>query len=87
MPWWQDLVSGHRKNRLSRRDTSPCRETPWIRGWKLNDAVVKGASAISRLFRTYAFFTIRKLWLRSISGKPWPHYDEEGKWCNCVTYQ
>lgn len=20
-------------------------------------------------------------------GKPWPHYDEEGKWCNCVTYQ
>jgi hypothetical protein len=17
---------------------------------------------------------------------PWPHFDEEGKWCNCVTY-
>ena len=17
---------------------------------------------------------------------PWPHFDEDGKWCNCVTY-
>jgi len=17
---------------------------------------------------------------------PWPHYDENGKWCNCITY-
>jgi hypothetical protein len=20
-------------------------------------------------------------------GGPWPHFDEEGKWCNCVTYE
>ena len=21
------------------------------------------------------------------TGGPWPHFDEEGKWCNCVTYE
>jgi hypothetical protein len=24
-------------------------------------------------------------WQRRWSG-PWPHYDDEGKWCNCITY-
>ncbi len=35
--------------------------------------------------------TRRKLFTRAARriapGGPWPHFDEDGKWCNCVPYQ
>ena len=84
MPWWQDLVNGIPK---------PIVQEGYIRvpdrpglGVELNDDVVK------QHLRRPGYFEPTPMYDDFIvsgfrTGGPWPHYDEDGKWCNCVSYQ
>ena len=84
MPWWQDLVSGVPKPVVDKGYvTVP--DTPGL-GLELNDAVVK------EHLRRPGYFEPTPMYDEAIvsgfaPGGPWPHFDEEGKWCNCVSYQ
>jgi L-alanine-DL-glutamate epimerase-like enolase superfamily enzyme len=84
MPWWQDLVTGAAKPIIDKGYvTVP--ERPGL-GLELNDAVVK------EHLRRPGYFEPTPMFDDPIvsgfrTGGAWPHYDEEGKWCNCVTYQ
>ena len=84
MPWWQDLVTGVPKPMIDQGYvTVP--ERPGL-GLELNDEVVKehlrrpGYFEPTPMFDDYIVSGFR-------TGGPWPHYDETGEWCNCVTYE
>ncbi len=84
MPWWQDLVTGIPKPIIDKGYvTVP--EKPGL-GLELNDEVVKehlrrpGYFEPTPMFDDYIVSGFR-------TGGPWPHYDETGKWCNCVTFE
>jgi len=84
MPWWQDLVTGVPKPIIEKGHvTVP--EKPGL-GLELNDAVVRehlrrpGYFEPTPMFDDYIVSGFR-------TGGPWPHYDETGKWCNCVSYE
>lgn len=85
MPWWQDLVTGCEKPIINDGYiTVP--EGPGI-GVELNEAVVKGHLRFPGYFEPTpeCDFPGTSGYQRRWAG-PWPHYDEEGNWCNCVTY-
>ncbi len=84
MPWWQDLVKG--KKPIIRDGHIDVPAGPGL-GVELNDDVVKEHLRFPQYFEpTPQFdFPVTSGFQRRWSG-PWPHYDEEGKWCNCVTY-
>jgi L-alanine-DL-glutamate epimerase-like enolase superfamily enzyme len=84
MPWWQDLVSGIPKPIIKEGYIS-VPETPGL-GLELNDALVKEHLRLAGYFEPTPFYD-QEIVAAFNFGKPWPHYDEEGKWCNCVTYQ
>jgi L-alanine-DL-glutamate epimerase-like enolase superfamily enzyme len=84
MPWWQDLVSGVPKPIIDKGYVK-VPDLPGL-GLELNDAVVK------EHLRRPGYFEPTPMYDDVIvsgfaPGGPWPHFDEEGKWCNCVTYQ
>lgn len=84
MPWWQDLVSGVPKPIID-KGYAAVPERPGL-GLELNDTVVK------EHLRRPGYFEPTPMFDDPIvsgfrPGGPWPHYDEEGKWCSCVTYQ
>jgi L-alanine-DL-glutamate epimerase-like enolase superfamily enzyme len=84
MPWWQDLVTGIPKPIVDKGYVS-VPEKPGL-GLELNDSVVK------EHLRRPGYFEPTPMFDDPIisgfrPGGPWPHYDEEGKWCNCVSYQ
>jgi L-alanine-DL-glutamate epimerase-like enolase superfamily enzyme len=83
MPWWQDMVTGVPKPIIDKGYvTVP--EKPGL-GLELNDAVVKehlrrpGYFEPTPMYDDFIVSDFR-------TGGPWPHYDETGKWCNCVSY-
>jgi L-alanine-DL-glutamate epimerase-like enolase superfamily enzyme len=84
MPWWQDMVTGVPKPIIDKGYvTVP--EKPGL-GLELNDAVVK------EHLRRPGYFEPTPMYDDPIvsgfrTGGPWPHYDETGKWCNCVSYE
>ncbi len=83
MPWWQDLVNGIPKP-IIQQGYIAVPDRPGL-GVELNDAVVK------EHLRYPGYFEPTPMYDEPIvSGfrraGPWPHYDENGKWCNCVTY-
>lgn len=84
MPWWQDMVTGVPKPIIDKGYvTVP--EKPGL-GLELNDAVVK------EHLRRPGYFEPTPMYDDFIvshfrTGGPWPHYDETGKWCNCVSYE
>ena len=84
MPWWQDLVKGVPKPIIDKGYVA-VPETPGL-GLELNDDVVKehlrrpGYFDPTPMFDDFIVSGFRL-------GGPWPHYDETGKWCNCVTYE
>ena len=83
MPWWQDLAVGIEKP-LIQNGHIRVPEKPGL-GVELNEAVVK------EHLRYPGYFEPTPMYDEPIvSGfrrvGPWPHYDEDGKWCNCVTY-
>ncbi|MGA2144695.1 MAG: mandelate racemase/muconate lactonizing enzyme family protein [Bryobacteraceae bacterium] len=84
MPWWQDLVTGIPKPIIDKGYvTVP--EKPGL-GLELNDAVVKEHLRRPGYFEpTPMFDDVIVSGFRT--GGPWPHFDETGKWCNCVTYE
>ena len=84
MPWWQDMVTGVPKPIINAGYvTVP--ETPGL-GLELNDDVVKEHLRRPGYFEpTPMFDDVIVSGFRL--GGPWPHFDEEGKWCNCVTYE
>lgn len=83
MPWWQDLVTGVPKPIIEKGYvTVP--ERPGL-GLELNDAVVKEHLRRPGYFEPTPMFDDRIV-SGFHTGGPWPHYDETGKWCNCVTY-
>ncbi len=84
MPWWQDLVTGVPKPIVDKGYvTVP--ERPGL-GLELNDAVVKEHLRRPGYFEpTPQFDDVIVSGFRT--GGPWPHFDENGKWCNCVSYE
>jgi L-alanine-DL-glutamate epimerase-like enolase superfamily enzyme len=84
MPWWQDLVAGIPKP-LIKDGYYTVPETPGL-GLELNDTVVKEHLRRPGYFEPTPMFD-DKIVAGFTLGGPWPHYDETGKWCNCVTYE
>lgn len=84
MPWWQDLVTGVPKPIIDKGYVA-VPEKPGL-GLELNDAVVKEHLRRPGYFEpTPMFDDVIVSGFRP--GGAWPHYDDEGKWCNCVSYQ
>lgn len=84
MPWWQDLVTGVEKP-IVKDGYYTVPERPGL-GIELNDDVVK------EHLRRPGYFEPTPMYDDMIvsgfaPGGAWPHYDEDGKWCNCVSYQ
>ena len=84
MPWWQDLVAGVPKPIIDKGYVA-VPEKPGL-GLELNDAAIK------EHLRRPGYFEPTPMFDDPIvsgfrPGGPWPHFDETGKWCNCVTFQ
>jgi hypothetical protein len=85
MPWWQDLVTGVPKPIIENGYVKVPDDRPGL-GLDLNDATLKehlrrpGYFEPTPMFDDFIVSGYR-------TGGPWPHFDEEGKWCNCVTYE
>ena len=84
MPSWQDLVKGVPKPIIDKGYVA-VPETPGL-GLELNDDVVKEHLRRPGYFEPTPMFD-DMLVSGFAPGGPWPHYDEDGKWCNCVSYQ
>ncbi len=83
MPWWDDLVSKPVKP-VIRDGYVQVPNEPGL-GIELNEAVVK------EHLRYPGYFEPTPMYDDFITSGfrragPWPHFDEEGNWCNCVTY-
>ena len=83
MPWWQDLVTKPSKP-IIQDGYVTVPDTPGL-GVELNDEVVKehlrypGYFEPTPMYDDFIVSGFRR-------AGPWPHYDENGKWCNCITY-
>jgi L-alanine-DL-glutamate epimerase-like enolase superfamily enzyme len=83
MPWWQDLVTKPSKP-IIQDGYVTVPDTPGL-GVELNDEVVKehlrypGYFEPTPIYDDFIVSGFRR-------AGPWPHYDENGKWCNCITY-
>lgn len=83
MPWWDDLVTKPVKP-VIRDGYVQVPDEPGL-GVELNEEVVK------QHLREPGYFEPTPFWNKMMTSGwrrngPWPHFDEEGKWCNCVTY-
>ncbi|MCW5982245.1 MAG: mandelate racemase/muconate lactonizing enzyme family protein [Bryobacteraceae bacterium] len=83
MPWWQDLVKKPAKPIINDGYMELPNE-PGL-GVELDDEVVKKHLRTPGYFEPTPIFDemITSGWRRT---GPWPHFDEEGNWCDCVTY-
>ncbi len=83
MPWWGDLINGPKKP-IIQDGHIPVPDTPGL-GVELNEPVVKehlrypGYFEPTPMFDDFIVSGYRRV-------GPWPHYDEDGKWVNAVTY-
>jgi L-alanine-DL-glutamate epimerase-like enolase superfamily enzyme len=84
MPWWQDLVTGVPKP-IIKDGFVTVPEKPGL-GLELNDDVVKAHLRRPGYFEPTPMFD-DPIVSGFRTGGPWPHYDETGKWCNCVTFE
>jgi L-alanine-DL-glutamate epimerase-like enolase superfamily enzyme len=84
MPWWQDLINC--KKPIIDNGAIEVPAGPGL-GVELNEQAIKEHLRFPGYFEpTPQFdFPVTSGFQRRWSG-PWPHFDEEGKWCNCVTY-
>jgi L-alanine-DL-glutamate epimerase-like enolase superfamily enzyme len=84
MPWWQDLVAGVPKPIIDKGYVA-VPEKPGL-GLELNDPVIKEHLRRPGYFEPTPMFDDPIVSGFRLGG-PWPHFDETGKWCNCVTYE
>jgi L-alanine-DL-glutamate epimerase-like enolase superfamily enzyme len=83
MPWWGDLVTGPSKP-IVQEGYIPVPDTPGL-GVELNEPVVRehlrypGYFEPTPLFDDFIVSGFRRV-------GPWPHYDEDGRWVNAITY-
>jgi hypothetical protein len=84
MPWWQDLVKGTTKPIID-KGYIKVPDTPGI-GVELNEEVVKEHLREPGYFEPTKEYDNIKL-QGFHSGGAWPHFDDDGKWCNCVSYE
>ena len=85
MPWWQDLVNGPEKPIVDAGYTT-VPDAPGI-GLELNEEVCKEHLRYPGYFEPTPEYDKIKL-MNFHSGGPWPHFDDDGNWCdNCVSYQ
>jgi L-alanine-DL-glutamate epimerase-like enolase superfamily enzyme len=85
MPWWDDLVKGPSKP-IIKDGYVEVPNTPGL-GVELNEEVVKEHLRFPGYFEPttmYDHYANGACGFRR--GGPWPHFDEEGNWCNCETY-
>ncbi len=83
MPWWEDLVTGPKKP-IIQNGYIPVPDTPGL-GVELNESVVKEHLRYPGYFEpTPMFDDFIVSGYRRVGA--WPHYDEDGKWVNAVTY-
>ena len=83
MPWWNDLVTGL-PNPIVQNGYIQVPDAPGL-GIELNEEVVKEHLRYPGYFEpTPEFDEVIVSGFRRVG--PWPHYDENGNWCNCVTY-
>jgi L-alanine-DL-glutamate epimerase-like enolase superfamily enzyme len=83
MPWWGDLVTGPAKP-IVQNGYIPVPDTPGL-GVELNEAVIKEHLRYPGYFEPtpmYDDFIVSGF--RRVG--PWPHFDEDGKWVNAITY-
>jgi hypothetical protein len=82
MPWWSDLVTGL-PNPIIQNGYITVPDTPGL-GVELNEEVVRkhlrypGYFEPTPMFDDFIISGFRRV-------GPWPHYDENEKWCNCVS--
>ena len=83
MPWWGDLVKQPAKPIL-KDGYVDVPDVPGL-GVELNEEAIKEHLRSPGYFEPTPMYDeiITSGWRRT---GPWPHFDEEGKWCNCVTY-
>ena len=84
MPWWQDLVTGTPKP-IIQDGYIAVPDRPGL-GLELNDDVVKQHLRKPGYFEPTPMYDERIVSDFHLGGA-WPHYDEEGKWCNCTSYE
>jgi L-alanine-DL-glutamate epimerase-like enolase superfamily enzyme len=83
MPWWGDLVTGPAKP-IIQEGYIPVPDTPGL-GVALNEDVVKehlrypGYFEPTPMFDDFIVSGFRRV-------GPWPHFDEDGKYVNAITY-
>jgi hypothetical protein len=83
MPWWGDLVTGPPKP-IIQEGYIRVPDAPGL-GVELNEAVVKehlrypGYFEPTPMFDDFIVSGYRRV-------GPWPHYDEDGRWVNAITY-
>jgi hypothetical protein len=83
MPWWGDLVTGPPKP-IIQEGYIRVPDAPGL-GVELNEAVVKeylrypGYFEPTPMFDDFIVSGYRRV-------DPWPHYDEDGRWVNAITY-
>jgi L-alanine-DL-glutamate epimerase-like enolase superfamily enzyme len=83
MPWWSDLVLGAPKP-IVQQGYITVPDKPGL-GIELNEPVIKEHLRYPGYFEPtpmYDDFIVSGF--RRVG--PWPHFGEDGKWCNCVTY-
>jgi L-alanine-DL-glutamate epimerase-like enolase superfamily enzyme len=83
MPWWGDLVTGPSKP-IVQDGYIPVPDKPGL-GVELNEPVVRehlrypGYFEPTPMFDDFIVSGFRRV-------GPWPHYDEDGRWVNAITY-
>jgi hypothetical protein len=83
IPWWQDVVAGVPKPIIQGGHIA-VPDAPGL-GIELNDAVMKEHLRRPGYFEPTPQFD-DFLVTEFQSGGPWPHYDADGNWCNCVSH-
>jgi L-alanine-DL-glutamate epimerase-like enolase superfamily enzyme len=85
MPWWDDLVTKPASKPIIKDGYITVPETPGL-GVELNEEVVRKHLRVPGYFEPTPMYN-EYICAPLLSRGPWPHYDDNGVWCdNCTSY-